>query len=68
MLKPLRIFAFLCLSLTLVNCSFDPQVVKKKYLDSGDKYFDKGLYRQAQIMYKRALSKDPKYGEAYYKL
>jgi len=67
-LKPLRIFAFLCLSLTLVNCSFDPQVVKKKYLDSGDKYFDKGLYRQAQIMYKRALSKDPKYGEAYYKL
>jgi tetratricopeptide (TPR) repeat protein len=54
--------------LTLVNCSFDPQVVKKKYLESGNKYFDKGRYKEAQIMYRRALSKDPKYGEAYYKL
>jgi tetratricopeptide (TPR) repeat protein len=66
--KLLRIIALLCLSLTLLNCSFDPQVVKKKYLESGNKYFDKGRYREAQIMYKRALSKDPKYGEAYYKL
>ena len=27
-----------------------------------------GQYKPAQIMYKRALSKDPKYGEAYFKL
>src|SRR5277367_4861964 len=66
--KPLRFFALLCLALTFVNCSFDPQVVKKKYLESGNKYYDKGRYKEAQIMYKRALSKDPKYGEAYYKL
>ncbi len=66
--KLFRIFALLCLTLTLVNCSFDPQVVKKKYLDSGNKYFDKGRYKEAQIMYRRALSKDQKYGEAWYKL
>jgi tetratricopeptide (TPR) repeat protein len=63
-----RIFALFCLTLTLVNCSFDPQVVKKKYLDSGNKYYANGKYKEAQIMYKRALSKDQKYGEAYYKL
>ena len=66
--KLLRILTFFCISLTLVNCSFDPQVVKKKYLDSGNKYYDKGRYKEAQLMYKRALSKDPKYGEAYFKL
>jgi tetratricopeptide (TPR) repeat protein len=66
--KLFRIFVLFCIALTLVNCSFDPQVVKKKYLDSGNKYFDKGRYKEAQIMYRRALSKDQKYGEAWYKL
>jgi tetratricopeptide (TPR) repeat protein len=66
--KLFRIFALFCLTFTLINCSFDPQVVKKKYLDSGNKYFEKGRYKEAQIMYRRALSKDQKYGEAWYKL
>jgi tetratricopeptide (TPR) repeat protein len=66
--KLLRIITFICFSLALVNCSFDPQVVKKKYLESGNKYYDRGQYKPAQIMYKRALAKDPKYGEAYFKL
>ena len=31
----------------LVSCSRDPQVVKKRYFESGNKYFDKGRYREA---------------------
>lgn len=66
--KLFRILAISLVALTLVNCSRDPQVVKKKYLESGNKYFDRAKYKEASIMYRRALSTDPKYGEAYYKL
>jgi len=52
----------------LVSCNSDPNVAKKKYLDLGNKYFDRGRYKDAGIMYKRALEKDRRYGEAYYKL
>jgi tetratricopeptide (TPR) repeat protein len=66
--KLLRIFAFLCFALTLVNCSRDPQVVKKKYLARGNEFYDRGKYKEASIMYRRAINTDQKYGEAYYKL
>ena len=52
----------------LASCSRDPAVVKKRYLESGNKYFDKGRYKEASIQYRNALKRDPKYGLAYYKL
>lgn len=51
----------------LVSCSRDPQVVKKRYFESGNKYFEKGRYREAAIQYRNAIKTDPKYGAAYYK-
>src|SRR3954464_14860246 len=57
------------LSLVLAtSCSRDPNVVKMRYLNNGNKYFDKGKYKEASIMYRTALQKDAKYGEAYYRL
>ena len=50
------------------SCSRDPNVVKKRYLESGNKYFEKGRYKEASIQYRNALKRDPKYGPAYYKL
>ena len=55
-------------ALTLVSCSRDPNVAKKRYLENGDKYFTKGKYKEASIMYRNALQKDQRYGLAYYKL
>jgi tetratricopeptide (TPR) repeat protein len=52
----------------LVSCNTDPNVAKKRYLDLGNKYFDKGKYKEASIMYRRSLEKDKRYGPAYYKL
>lgn len=49
-------------------CSRDPNVVKRKYLESGNRYFERGKYREASIMYRSALRKDARYGEAYYRL
>jgi hypothetical protein len=31
----------------LTGCSRDPNVRKQKYLESGQRYFDKGMYREA---------------------
>src|SRR5215468_368186 len=62
--------AFSCLGLLLltVSCSRDPNVVKLRYLNNGNKYFDKGKYKEASIMYRTAIQKDAKFGPAYYRL
>ena len=46
----------------------NPDVAKKRYLESGNRYFDKAKYKEARIMYKDALQKDKRYGPAWYKL
>src|SRR5579859_417417 len=51
----------------LAACSRDPNVVKRKFVQSGNKYFQSGKYREASIMYRTALRKDPRFGEAYYR-
>jgi tetratricopeptide (TPR) repeat protein len=50
------------------SCSRDPNVAKQKYLESGNRYFQKGRYKEAVIMYRNALGKDRRFGEAYYRL
>jgi tetratricopeptide (TPR) repeat protein len=62
------IVAALLMVLGLTACSRDPQVVKKRYYDSGNKYFEKGRYKEAQIQYRNALKRDQRYGPAHYKL
>jgi tetratricopeptide (TPR) repeat protein len=52
----------------LISCNRDPNVAKKRYLDSGNKYFERGKYKEASIMYRNALQKDLRYGPAQYKL
>lgn len=52
----------------LLSCSRDPEIVKRKYLESGNRYFEKKQYKEASIMYRQALRKDPRFGEAYYRL
>src|SRR5213595_625469 len=52
----------------LVGCSRDPNVVKKRYLESGNRYYERGKYREARIMYLDAVQKDQRYGAAHYRL
>jgi tetratricopeptide (TPR) repeat protein len=54
--------------LALVSCSRDPNVAKRRYLESGNKYFDKGKFKEARIMYLNARAKDQRWGPAYYRL
>jgi len=64
----MRSLAVCLAALTLVSCSRDPNVAKKRYLENGNKYFARGKYREASIMYRNALQKDQRYGLAYYHL
>ena len=52
----------------LVGCAGDPEAAKQKLLETGNKYFENEKYKEASIIYRRALQKDARYGEAYYRL
>jgi tetratricopeptide (TPR) repeat protein len=62
-----RFLSALLLLLCLTACNRDPNVAKRKYVDNGNKYFEKGKYKEALIMYRNALKRDLKFGEAYYR-
>ena len=52
----------------LTGCSRDPNVRKQKYLESGERYFDKGQYKEAAIQFENAIQVDARFTEAHYKL
>ena len=64
----MRILALALVTLSLVSCNRDPNYLKQRYVESGSKYFDAGRYKEASIMYRKAIDKDRKYGLAWYKL
>ena len=68
-MRSMRVVVFALAALvTLVSCNRDPNVAKKRYLDSGNKYYERGKFKEASIMYRNALQKDQRYGPAHYKL
>ncbi len=54
--------------LAMAACNRDPETAKKKYVESGNRYYEKGAYKQASIMYRKALATDAKYGPAHYRM
>src|SRR3979409_1337358 len=56
------------LFLLLASCNSDPRTQAQHNVDAGNKFFAKAMYKEAAIMYRKALSKDQKFGEAYYRL
>lgn len=63
----LSLAAFLVATL-FTGCSRDPNVRKQKYLESGDRYFAQGKYREAVIQYSNALQVDSRFAAAHYQL
>jgi tetratricopeptide (TPR) repeat protein len=61
------IVAVVALSL-LVGCSRDPNVRKQKYYESGQRFYEKGKYREAAIQYANATQVDPRFVDAHYQL
>src|SRR5579864_4587325 len=61
-------FLPLLVLLLLASCNRDPKVQAQRELENANKFFAKAKYREAALMYKRALQKDMRFGEAYYRL
>jgi tetratricopeptide (TPR) repeat protein len=57
--------AFLIL---LAACNIDPKAAGKRYVANGNKYFARGQYKEASILYRRALAKDLRSPDAWYRL
>lgn len=56
------------LTVILAGCSRNPDVAKRKYLESGNKYMDQQKYDAAAIQFKKAIQIDPKFAEAHFQL
>ncbi len=56
------------LLLVLAGCNSDPKAQAQRYVDNGNKFFTKALYKEAAIMYRKAIAKSPLSGEPYYRM
>jgi len=52
----------------LAACNTDPKAASKRYVANGNKYFARGQYKEASILYRRALAKDLRSPDAWYGL
>ena len=50
------------------GCNRDPNVRKQKYLESGQRYYNEGKYKEATLQYYNALKTDKAFSPAYYEL
>ncbi|MGJ5817412.1 tetratricopeptide repeat protein [Paludibaculum fermentans] len=64
----LQFLALLVALLSLGGCMRDPEKVKRRYLENGNKYMAQSKYKEAALMYRNAIRRDPKFGEAYSQL
>src|SRR5512147_651502 len=71
-MKNSRFVAFALLLFVIISaslgCSRDPNVRKRKYLESGNRYFEKHQYREAGIQYSNAIQVDGRFADAHYQL
>ncbi len=52
----------------LSACSRNPEVTKRRYLESGVQYAKQHKYEEARIQFMKALKVDPRLGDAYYQM
>jgi tetratricopeptide (TPR) repeat protein len=68
MMKQRNLWLLVSSLLALSACNTDPKVQAQRYLENGNKFFAREKYKEASIMYRRALQKDGRFGEAFYRL
>ena len=51
-----------------VSCARDPEVAKREYMQSGDRFRHEKKVKEAIVQYRNALKQDPRFGEARFKL
>lgn len=67
-MRYVKILVPVAVALFAAACNRDPQAARQKYLESGNKYFNNGKFKEAAIMYRNSLKQDMRFGEAHYRL
>lgn len=67
-MKCIKALPGICLLAVLVGCASDPKAESVSYVGKGNKYYERGKPKEASIYYRRALQKNQKNAEAWYKL
>jgi tetratricopeptide (TPR) repeat protein len=62
------LLAAIALVLPLAGCSRDPEVAKRRYLESGNQYSANKQHKEAIVEYRNAVKQDPRFGDARLKL
>jgi len=62
-----KVLAFLYV-LGVTSCSLTPEAAKRRAFDEGNRFFDQRKYADAAISYRKAIQKDPRFGEAFLRL
>ena len=62
--KTLRTIPLILSAWIIVSCRQSPQ----EYVAKGNTFFDARKYEEAILKYKKAVQKDSKFGEGYYRL
>src|SRR6266404_5549751 len=61
-----RITIWILLAILLAGCS--KESIRESSYSHANKYFEKGKYREAALLYRRALQVDPRYAPAWHRL
>ena len=67
-MPPRKLLLMLAIAILAASCNRDPQVQAARFVENGNKFYEKTKYKEASIMYRRALQRDLRNGEAYYRL
>lgn len=51
-----------------VGCTRDPEAKKRKYMESGQRYMQKGKFEEAQLQFRNAVKATPRDPEVYFHL
>ncbi|MBM3814616.1 MAG: tetratricopeptide repeat protein [Acidimicrobiia bacterium] len=64
-----RFFRFAIISLVvLLTACGDLESDKKRLIETGKKYYDAGKFKEASIIFRKAIQKDARFGQAYFEL
>jgi tetratricopeptide (TPR) repeat protein len=65
---PMKQTAFVCVVVIALGAVTGCIATKETYVSRGNKLYDAGRFEEATLNYQKAIQKDPKFGEAYYRL
>jgi tetratricopeptide (TPR) repeat protein len=67
-LKGGAVLPILLVATLSVSCARDPEVAKREYVQSGDRFLREKKVKEAIVQYRNALKQDPRFGEARFRL